>query len=182
MNTRDIAYVALFAAITAVLGIMPLIRIPVIPVPITAQSLGLMLAGSILGSKKGALAQILFLGLVALGFPLLSGGRGGIGSFLEPSSGFLLGWPIGAFVIGFLFEKKWSSLTHSKAFIYMIIGGILVVYATGTLWLNLITHISLIKAWSGSMLFIPGDLVKAFIGTTTAMVIKASYPIIKKNK
>ncbi|WP_339044783.1 biotin transporter BioY [Cardinium endosymbiont of Tipula unca] len=179
MNTKDIVYIALFAAITAGLGILPFIKVPISPVPVTAQSLGLMLAGSILGPKRGALSQILFLGLVTLGLPILAGGNGGIGILLGPSGGFLLGWPIGAFIIGLLFKKKWASLTPTTAFTYMVVGGILVVYAIGTLWLSLVVKISLTKAWVGSMVFIPGDIAKALIGTTTAMAVKGAYPIIK---
>ncbi len=179
MNTKDIVYIALFAAITAALGIIPGIAIPVIGVPISAQSLGAMLSGSILGAKRGALSQILFLGIVSLGLPVLAGGHGGLGSILGPSGGFLLGWPIAAFVIGFLFKKNWSNLTNISAFIYIIIGGILIMYIIGILWLNIIINISINQAFIGSMIFIPGDLIKAVIATTTALVVKRSYPIIQ---
>ena len=75
MKTRDLAYIALFAALTAVLGLVP--TIPIGPVPITVQNLGLMLAGSILGARRGLLSQLLFLVLVAVGLPVL-GGSGGL--------------------------------------------------------------------------------------------------------
>ncbi|MEL6321465.1 MAG: biotin transporter BioY, partial [Cyanobacteria bacterium J06626_14] len=75
MTTRDLVYIAVFAALVAALGLIPPIPLPFIPVPITAQSLGVMLAGAILGARRGACALLLFLVLVAIGFPLLSGGR-----------------------------------------------------------------------------------------------------------
>jgi biotin transport system substrate-specific component len=96
LSTKDIVHIALFAALTAALGLFPPLTLPVIGVPITAQSLGVMLAGSIIGSKRGALALALFLLLVAIGLPLLAGGRGGVGVFLGPGGGFLLAWPLGA--------------------------------------------------------------------------------------
>ncbi len=77
MKIQDIVYVALFAALTAALGVIPRIDLGVVPVPITAQTLGPMLAGSILGARRGATSQILFLLLLAAGLPLLAGGRGG---------------------------------------------------------------------------------------------------------
>ena len=71
--------VALFAAVMGVLGLMPPIPIGVIPVPITLQTLGVILSGGILGARLGAMSQIVFLLLVATGLPLLAGGRGGLG-------------------------------------------------------------------------------------------------------
>ena len=75
----------------AALGLVPAFTPPGFAVPITAQSLGVMLAGSILGARRGALSLVLLLVLVAVGLPLLAGGRGGLGVFAGPSVGFLLG-------------------------------------------------------------------------------------------
>ncbi|WP_345525428.1 biotin transporter BioY [Nocardioides endophyticus] len=61
-----------------------------------------MLAGAILGPRRGALALIVFLTLVALGLPLLAGGRGGLGVFAGPSVGYLIGFPVAAFAVGAL--------------------------------------------------------------------------------
>jgi biotin transport system substrate-specific component len=101
---KNIAYVALFAALIAVLGLVPKIDL-VAGVPITAQSLGVMLCGTVLGARRGALAVLLFVGLVAVGLPLLAGGRGGIGLFAGPSAGFLIGFPVAAFVAGWVMER-----------------------------------------------------------------------------
>ena len=100
MRIQDIAYIALFAALTGVLGLIPRIDLGFVPVPITAQSLGPMLAGSILGARRGALSQLLFLLLVAAGLPLITGGRGGLGFFATPSTGFVLAFPLAAAVAG----------------------------------------------------------------------------------
>ena len=74
--------------------------------PITAQTLGVMLAGSVLGARRGALAVLTFLVLAAVGLPLLAGGRGGLAVFAGPSVGFLLGWVLGAWVVGWLVERR----------------------------------------------------------------------------
>ena len=101
MSTKDTVYIALFAALTAALGLFPPIVMPIAAgVPITAQTLGVMLAGGVLGAKRGALAMLLFLVLVAIGLPLLAGGRGGPAVFVGPSGGFLVGWVVAAYVIG----------------------------------------------------------------------------------
>ncbi|MGQ3294339.1 MAG: biotin transporter BioY, partial [Shinella sp.] len=105
MTTRDIVLVALFAAIIVVLGLLPPITLGFIPVPITAQSLGVMLAGCILGAKRGAGAVLLVLLLVAIGLPVLSGGRGGLAIFASPTGGYLVGWVFGALVCGLIAER-----------------------------------------------------------------------------
>jgi len=88
MQTRDLVLISLFAAIIVALGFVPPITLGFIPVPITAQSLGVMLAGVILGAKRGALAAVLVILLVAIGLPVLSGGRGGLAVFAGPTVGF----------------------------------------------------------------------------------------------
>jgi biotin transport system substrate-specific component len=180
VSTRDIVFIALFAAIVAALGAFPPLMLPVIGVPITAQSLGVMLAGSVLGAKRGSLAIILFLVLVAVGVPILAGGRGGIGVFFGPSGGFLLGWPIGAFVIGWLVERAWTRLDVWRAFAINLIGGVVVIYACGVPWIAVVAETSLTQAAVGSMGFLPGGVIKAAIAAFVAVTVKRSYPVISR--
>lgn len=135
MSTRDLVHIALFAAIVASLGLIPPLTLGLIPVPITAQSLGVMLAGAILGSRRGGLALLVFVLLVAIGLPVLAGGRGGLGVFFGPSGGFVLAFPIAAFVIGALIERFWDRLGFFTAFASILAGGIGVMYAIGVPWL-----------------------------------------------
>ena len=96
--------VALFAAIMGALGLLPPIFLSFTPVPITLQTIGVLLAGGILGARLGAISQIVFLLLVATGLPLLSGGRGGLGVFVGPSAGYLLSYPINSILHWVLFN------------------------------------------------------------------------------
>src|ERR1035437_7655718 len=96
LSSRDLALVASFAALIAVLGLPGGVPVFGNAVPVTLQSMGIMLAGSILGWKRGALSVLVLLVLVAAGLPLLSGGRGGLGVFAGPSFGYLIGWVLGA--------------------------------------------------------------------------------------
>ncbi len=178
MKTKDIVYIALFAALTAALGVFPPITVPVINVPITAQSMGVLLAGSILGAKRGALAIILFLVLVAVGLPLLAGGRGGFGVFLGPSGGFLLGFPIVAFIVGWLFERYWTKLNFGYAVFYMAIGSMLVLYPIGILWISVAAKIPVWQAALSSAAYLPGDAIKIVIAALVALAVKRSYPLI----
>jgi len=176
-SIRDIVFIALFAAIIAALGLIPKIDVG-IGVPITAQSLGVMLAGSILGAYRGFLALALFLALVAAGLPLLAGGRGGLGVFFGPSAGFLLAYPFVAGLIGLLTQRAWRELTFLKSFGINVLGGIMLLYACGIPALAIVTGATLQTAALGSLIFIPGDLVKAGLAASAAMFVKRGYPLI----
>lgn len=170
---RDIVFIALFAALIAALGFIPPLALG-FGVPITAQSLGVMLCGTILGSKRGALAVLLFLALVFVGLPLLSGGRGGIGLLATPSVGFLIAWPISAFVIGLIVEKVRKPPIALTATIASIIGGIILLYAFGIVGMSLNLGKSIPEAAKLAIGFIPGDIVKAIVaGVVTAALLKA---------
>lgn len=182
MNTRDIVYIALFAAVYAALGLFPPITLPLIGVPITAQSMGPMLAGSVLGAKRGALASVLFLLLVIVGLPLLAGGRGGFGVFLGPGGGYLVAYPIAAFFIGYAFERLWHGINFAQALIINIIGGVGIVHLVGIPWLSVVAGLSVTQAAIGSAGFVPGDVIKALIASFIGITVRKSYPIITSQK
>lgn len=177
MNTKDLVYVALFAAIVAVLGLLPKIQL-LSGVPITAQSLGVMLAGGILGARRGALSLAVFVLLVVAGLPLLAGGRGGWGILAGPSGGFLLGFPVAAYVIGRLIEYFWERLNHLLAFIACGCGGVIALYACGAPWMAMVGGFTPKQAMLLLLPFLPGDIIKAIIAAILIMVVKRAYPII----
>ncbi len=177
MKTKDIVLISLFAALTAALGLIPQIMLP-IGVPITAQSMGVMLAGAVLGAKRGSLAIVLFLGLVAAGLPLLSGGRGGAAVFFGASGGFLIGFPIGAFVIGFLFDRHRGKPPMLMSILYVLVGGIGVVYLIGVPWLAEVAALPLEKAFIGSAGFLPGDAIKAILAAIVARAVRRALPAL----
>jgi biotin transport system substrate-specific component len=169
-----IAMSSLFAALLAVLGLIPKIDLP-LGVPITLQTLGVMLAGCLLGPKRALQALLLFLLAVALGLPLLSGGRGGLGVFMAPSSGYLLGWPVGACVTGGIMawltqrpSKTTPTLAAIHAFVASTLGGLLMVHLCGVVGLVVIANLNWQQAFLGTLVFVPGDLIKCAL---TAMVV-----------
>lgn len=183
MSTRDLVLIALFAAIIVFLGIIPPITLGFIPVPITAQSMGVMLAGCIIGAKRGALAYVLVILMVAIGLPVLSGGRGGLAILAGPTAGFIAGWVAGAYITGLLAERlvkesQAGARQMAGFFIASVIGGIGVVYLFGNLWLAFVTGIGLEKAFVGSLAFLPGDLLKAGIATLAARAVLVGYPLL----
>lgn len=171
---RSLAHIALFAALIAVLGFVPAIPLP-FGVAITAQSLGIMLCGTVLGSKRGALAVLLFLALVALGLPLLSGGRGGLGVFVGPSAGFLIGFPVTAFVAGLIVER-WNAPLPLAAFTGSAFGGILVLYAFGIPGMAITLGKTLPEATLLALPFLPGDLVKCILAALVTRSIARMRP------
>lgn len=164
MKVLDITYVALFAAIMAVMGFVPAITLSFTPVPIVVQTLGVLLAGGVLGAKRGGLSIIVFLLLVVAGMPLLSGGRGGVGVFVGPSAGFLIGYPVTAFVVGFLVYRLrkirlWSILLIN------LTAGIFINYLFGVPVQAFVMHIPVLKAAELCLVYIPGDAIKAIIAS-----------------
>lgn len=176
LKSRDLALIAIFAGVIAALGLIPAIAPFGGAVPITAQSMGIMLAGAILGSKRGALAVLLFLALVAIGLPLLSGGRGGVGVFLLPSVGYLVGFPVAAFLVGLLTEKVGRPYKLTLGVMANILGGVIVLNAIGIVGMAIVLEVSLVKATTLAAVFMPGDVVKAVITAFVAAGVHAAYP------
>jgi biotin transport system substrate-specific component len=133
-----------------------------------------MLAGLMLGPRLGAVAMLLFIGLVLLGLPLLSGGRGGLGVLAGPTVGFFLAWPLAAAVTGWVaLGLKRLPIVASSA-VAAAVGGIGVVYAGGILGLHWVAQLSLSQASLAVMVFVPGDSAKVIIAALlTAAVFRA---------
>jgi biotin transport system substrate-specific component len=175
LDATDLARVAVFAALVAVLGLPSGVTV-FGSVPITAQTLGVMLAGAILGPWLGALSMTVLLALVAIGLPLLAGGHGGIGAFVGPSAGYLFGWIAGAFVIGLIVHADRRAPVWWRTLLGMVVGGILVVYLFGVPVQSLVTRLPLDATALMSLVFVPGDLVKAVIATAVVTTLVRAYP------
>jgi biotin transport system substrate-specific component len=175
LGVTDVSRVAVFAALVAVLGLPGGFTI-VSSVPITAQTLGVMLAGAILGPWLGALSVTVLLALVAVGLPLLAGGRGGVGVFVGPSAGFLLGWIVGAIVIGLIVHAGARKPRLWRTFVGVLTGGILTIYAVGIPVQSAVTRLPLAETALTSLVFVPGDLMKAVIATGIVMTLVRAYP------
>ncbi|MEV0718095.1 biotin transporter BioY [Asanoa sp. NPDC050611] len=174
-DTRDVTRIVVFAAILAVLGLPGAIPIGG-PVPITAQTLGVMLAGAVLGAWRGATAVVIFLVLVLAGLPLLSGGRGGAGVFVGPSAGFLIGWIFGAFVVGLIVRLGGRRPVWWRTALGCFVGGALVVYAIGIPVQSMVTGLSIGRTAVTSAAFLPGDLLKTVAATIITMALWRAYP------
>lgn len=171
---RNLTHIALFAALVAVLGLVPPIMLGS-GVPVTAQSLGIMLCGTVLGARRGALAVLVFLALVAVGLPILSGGRGGLGVFAGPSVGFLIGFPLAAFVAGLVVER-WQAPVGLAAGAGAVLGGIVVLYAVGIPGMALVLGKTLPEAALLITPFLPGDAIKVTLAALITQGIARMRP------
>lgn len=175
-SSRDLALIATFAGVVAALGIVPAFTPPGFAVPITAQSLGVMLAGAVLGARRGALSLVLFLALVAAGLPLLAGGRGGLGVFAGASVGFLLAWPVAAWVVGAISERAGTPYRLPWGLAANVVGGIVVVYLGGIVGLAVMLDLTLVQAAVSTWVYLPGDAVKVVVAALVARGVHAAYP------
>ena len=175
-SSRDLALVAVFVGVMAALGLVPAFYPFGEAVPITAQSMGVMLAGAVIGGRRAALAMVVFLALVAVGLPLLAGGRGGLGVFATPSVGFLVGFPVAAFVVGFLTQRGGAAYDVTRGFGANVVGGIAVLYVFGVLGIMAVAEVDLTAAVTSVAIFVPGDLAKAAVAALVARGVHAGYP------
>jgi len=172
VHTRDFVRICLLAGVIAALGLLPKFVLPFTAgVPITAQTLGVMLAGVVLGGRNGALAVALFLFVVALGLPFLAGGRGGLGVFFGPTGGFLIGWIAGAWVVGTLMQMRWIESRFARALVASLLGGVVIIYAFGAPWLAFVAGMRIEAAALASLAFLPGDILKALAAAAVASAL-----------
>ena len=177
LAARDLAHIAIFAALIAALGLPGALTFGAVAVPITFQTLGVMLAGAILGARKGFFAVLLFLVLAAAGLPLLSGGRGGLVWFTtSPAAGYLYGWLLGAVIIGFFTARMLPRYPYWPALGATILGGIVAVYLIGVPVTAINLGLPVWVAVADSSKFLPGDLLKVIVTVLVARQVHKAYP------
>jgi biotin transport system substrate-specific component len=178
---RGLIFTALGAGLIVALGAAPAIPLGILPVPVTMQSLGVMLVGLILGPRRAAAAVLVVVALVTMGLPVLAGGRGGLAVLVGPTAGYLYGWIFAALTIGLgaMWSRRLASpLARGLADVLVcVFGGVVVGHACGVIWLTSITGIGWSKALLGTLLFVPGDLVKAVLAVLVATRLEALITI-----
>lgn len=159
---KSLTQIALFAALIAILGLIPKVDL-LSGVPITAQSLGVMLCGTLLGARRGALAVLLFLALVAAGAPLLTGGRGGLAVFAGPSVGYLLGFPLAAYAAGWIALRAQAFGAALAAGFGAALGGVVLLNALGIAGMAVMLDKTYAQAALLALPFLAGDTIKAVL-------------------
>ncbi|OMF08008.1 biotin transporter BioY [Paenibacillus amylolyticus] len=177
LSLRGIVFSALMAAILVLFGYIS-IPIGFSPVPITLQTLAVMLAGGLLGPLYGFLSVTMVVLLTALGFPLLHG-TGGLAVLLGPTGGYVMMWPFSALLIGlFLARINIKGVTgFILAFVVFELFGSLLVYVSGVPWLAYAFKMDLPEAMiQGFYPYIIGDLIKAVFAAIIIAPVRMVFP------
>jgi biotin transport system substrate-specific component len=167
-SLRGMVYASMFGALTAVGAY---IMIPLPPVPITMQTLFVNLAGALLGGSLGALSQVVYILLGVIGLPVFAGGKAGAGVLLGPTGGYLIGFVVGAYVIG-----KLTAIRKKPGFIWLVCAmsiGIALVYLLGIIQLMIVAKLDYDKAIAVGLLPpLPGDILKIIIAALITLKIR----------
>jgi biotin transport system substrate-specific component len=159
---------------TALMTASSYVSVPMIPVPMTMQTLAATLIGALYGWRLGALTIAVWLVQGALGMPVFSNGAGGVAHLVGRTGGYLFAFPIAAAVTGFLAERGWNGNRVVLAFLAMLAGNALCL-AIGGAWLA--TLIGAEKAfWFGVAPFVLGAIVKSALG---AAILKAMQATVR---
>jgi len=133
------------------------IPLPFTPVPITGQTLGVLLAGALLGSRYGTTVVFVYVVQGLVGLPVFAGWKGGIAALLGPTGGYILGFIPAAFVAGYLLERYFHR--NWCATLVALIAGNALIYAFGLPWLAFFVGWDKVLQM-GFLPFVPGDLLK----------------------
>lgn len=158
-KTKDMIYISICASITVIVSQITIV-LPLTPVPMNLGVVGGYIAGMLLGPKKGALSQLIYLLLGAIGLPVFAHFSGGVSILVGPTGGFLFGYIAIAYIVGGLTNKK-STLTRTVIALTL---GLLACYLMGLVWIMIVLNIGLIQAFVMSILpFIAADIIKILI-------------------
>ncbi|MCL6594416.1 MAG: biotin transporter BioY [Alicyclobacillus sp.] len=177
VTVRGVVFSALFAALLVVSSYAR-IDLGFTPVPMTLETLVVMLAGALLGARYGFLSMLLVLVLLACGLPLL-GGRGGWSLFFGPSGGYVVSWPLASLFLGWLgtYVRGTGLRAYISWFILAELFGTGWVYLVGVPWLAAVKHYDLTRALlEGCYPFLPGDTLKAVVTAVVAVPLRAQFP------
>lgn len=173
LTARDLALIAAFCALIVALMV---VKIPVGPAPIVLQNLGVVLAGAVLGARRGFLAVLLFVVLALAGMPVLASGARGPAVLTGPAVGFALSYPLVALVTGWLVERSRGRLLPTV--VACLVGGVLVSYAfgiPGLAWRSPKLDLATAATFSFTT-FLPGDLVKVVLAALVARAVHTAMP------
>jgi biotin transport system substrate-specific component len=176
---RDVALVAVFAALLVVLALVPAVPVGALGVPITLQTLGVLLAGLVLGPWRGVAAVATYVALGLAGLPVFAGGMAGLAVLQGPTAGYVVGWLPGTFVTGLLAALV---LRRERGRLPGLIGAgavgvTLFTYLGGWLWLVVGLGTGPLAAFLGGVLpYLPGDGLKLVVAAFVAASVHRAFP------
>lgn len=179
LGTTDLALVASFAALISALAYLGAIPVGGAGVPITLQTFGVMLTGCLLGPVRGFLSVLLYLALGAIGLPVFAEHTSGLGTFSQPSAGYLLSFPLAALVGGLLVRYvagERGKIRAAVVFACSLAGSALVIHPAGILGLVLTLDLSVAEAFRIDVVYWVGDLLKTTLVALVAAEVHRAFP------
>jgi len=179
-TAADLALIAVFAALIAVCALLPAISVGGL-VPITLQTFAVLLAGAVLGARRGFLAVLLYLAVGAIGLPAFSGGAAGIAPFMGPSAGYLIAFPLAAALCGFIVERlPRKSIATSIPLIFLagFASSIVFIHTLGPLGMALFGGLEIPQAFAADLAFYPGDIIKNILMAIVATAVHRAFPTL----
>ncbi|MDA3147290.1 biotin transporter BioY [Leucobacter sp. UCMA 4100] len=183
-TTADIALIATFAALISVCAILPAITIGGL-VPITLQTFGVLLAGAVLGAKRGFLTVLLYLMVGAIGIPVFANGSAGLAPFAGASAGYLVAMPFAAALTGYLvhrFSQKKVATQVAWIAASGMIANIVFMYPLGIAGLAWRAGMTVPEAFMLNLTFTPGDIIKTVLAAFVATAVLRAFPDLARGK
>jgi biotin transport system substrate-specific component len=164
--SRQVSLVVGASLVVALCARITIPLMPLTPVPLTVQNMGVLLVGMMLGSRRGFAALALYLAEGVVGLPVFSPmGPGGIAQLLGPTGGFLMVYPFVAFLAGYIFERG------TRSFIRAAVAGLLgeiLLFVGGLSWLYVFTHSLAKAAYLGLYWFLAAEVIKVMLAAGIA--------------
>lgn len=182
---RDLALVAVFAALIAALTLAPAIPVGPLGVPLTLQTLGVALTALLLGARRGGLAVLVYVVVGLAGLPVFARFSGGLGALASPSAGYLLAFPVAALVIGALSTLVLKRAQRGRGlwlFACALAGSILIIHPAGIAGMMINGHLSFQAAALADLAYWPGDLVKSALAAALAFGILKAFPALASRR
>ncbi|GAA2489818.1 biotin transporter BioY [Terrabacter carboxydivorans] len=179
VDAQSVALVAVFTALLVAAAVVPGIPVGALGVPITLQTLAVMLTGLVLGPVRGGLAVLLYLLLGFVGLPVFSRGQSGLQVLSGPTAGYLVSFLVAAVVVGLAAQvvlrrtrrSLWVALLTAASFVVTIA----VVHVLGVLGLMVNLKLPLSAAISADLPFLPGDLAKDVVAVVAAVAVHRAF-------
>ncbi|MDN5895565.1 MAG: biotin transporter BioY [Nocardioides sp.] len=178
LSVIDLALIAGFAALIAVAAILPAINVAG-PVPITLQTFAVLLAGAVLGARRGFLAVVAYIALGAAGLPIFSGGGAGLGVLAGPTAGYLIGFAFGAALCGFIVERLPRKRIQSSVplvFVAGLVSSAIFIHTGGMAGLVLRADMTWSQAFDTDKIFWIGDIIKNVAMALVATAVHRAFP------
>jgi biotin transport system substrate-specific component len=182
-DATDLGLIAVFAALVAVSALVAAIPVGGLGVPITLQTLAVMLTGLALGPARAFAAVGLYLLLGFAGLPIFSGGRGGLGVLAGPSAGYIFGFLLAATAVGALTvvvlrrtAGRAGRLRTILLFCAAMVSSIVFVHGLGIAGMMVNAKLGFSAAFLADLPFYPGDVLKNILAVTVALALHKAFP------